>query len=244
MNPNLKHILLSNIQYYTMKRCLHKYACRFLPRLKGRVLDVGAGKKQYQVYLHPDVEYITIDILSAPRPKIVCDARALAFTANSFDSAMCMEVLEHVPEPLAALLDINRVLKPGGQLYLTTPMTWGLHYVPFDFYRFTKYGLEHLLNRSGFQLLDAVAISGLFTMILARLEDIGMTLVYRAFFPLKLIMENQTRARVVSALFFPFVFLFDVLASFLDAVIPRAKEDALGWAVFAVKKEEFNNLRN
>lgn len=223
--------------FFTSKIRLHRNARRFLPHLRGRVLDVGAGKQPYRIYLKDSVEYLSMDITAMNSPDVVGSLLDMKFPPEMFDAVICTEVLEHVPDPIKALRNINRVLKPGGLLYLTAPMTWGLHYEPSDYFRFTKYGIEWLLNQSGLATLEILRMGGLFTMILARLEDVGMSILYRTAFPLKFIIGHSNRVFLVSIAMFPFIALLDCLAAFLDLIIPRANEDALGWAVLAKKRK-------
>lgn len=236
MNWDARFSLLFKSHFYSFKVRLHKNARRFLSQISGRVLDVGAGSEPYRCYLRQGVAYVSVDTDTSYCPDVVGSALQLGFVPGTFDSVICTEVLEHVPEPLRALLEINKALKQGGHLYLTAPMTWGLHYEPFDYFRFTKYGLEYLLQESDFDIVESVKIGGLFIAMLARLEDVVMNLLYRLSFPLKIIMKNSTRIATVSVLMFPFIVCLDFLATFLDTIIPGANRDALGWVIFARKR--------
>jgi hypothetical protein len=115
-------------------------------------------------------------------------------------------------------------------------MTWGLHYEPFDYFRFTQHGIKYLLEANGFDIVDTVKIGGLFIATLSRFEDVVMTLLYRLAFPLKAIMKNSTKIATVSVVMFPFIFCIDALAACLDSIVPGANKDVLGWVVFAKKK--------
>lgn len=76
----------------------------------------------------------------------LADAYQLPFGEGTFDVVVCAEVIEHMREPARALEEVRRVLKPGGKLLLTTPFAFPIHYAPTDYYRFTRFGLTHLLR--------------------------------------------------------------------------------------------------
>ena len=69
------------------------------------------------------------------------------FKDNKFDVVFIYEVLEHVERPFEASNELFRVLKPGGTLLLSTPFIFGIHDAPYDYWRFTKYGLKNLFSR-------------------------------------------------------------------------------------------------
>jgi ubiquinone/menaquinone biosynthesis C-methylase UbiE len=102
---------------------------------------------------------------------VVGDAQALPFCGESFDTIMCNEVLEHVPEPSQLFSEAVRVLEPGGYLLLTTPQTWGLHLEPHDYYRFTIYGLRHQAEKSGLDVIEIEPTSGLWATMASRVTD-------------------------------------------------------------------------
>jgi SAM-dependent methyltransferase len=131
--------------------------CTELPALTGRVLDVGCGLQPYRALLGTLVtEYIGLDRPGPyAAPDVEGDARSLPFPDHSFDGVMSTQVLEHVVDPAATLREIARVLRPGGRVVLTCPGTWPAHEVPHDYWRFTRFGLQHLFASTGF---DAVSI--------------------------------------------------------------------------------------
>jgi len=125
------------------------------------VLDVGSGEAPYRE-LFDGHTYVTVDWAqqSAGWPvDIVAPANAIPLDTGSVDAIVCTQVLEHVPEPGEVLDEFFRLLKPGGQLWLTAPLTWYLHEIPHDYYRYTAWGLRHLLERSGFIDIDIQAMN-------------------------------------------------------------------------------------
>lgn len=122
------------------------------------VLDVGAGAAPYRE-LFDGLTYVTVDWSEsqhAPEPPvdIVAPASAIPLDDAVVDGIVCTQVLEHVAEVGQVLNEFQRLLKPGGSLWLTVPLTWYLHEVPYDFYRYTPWGLRYVLERSGFTDID------------------------------------------------------------------------------------------
>ena len=74
-------------------------------------------------------------------------------------------MLEHVRDPLRVLQDFHRVLKTGGILLLSVPHLAYLHNEPHDYYRYTEFGLKHLTERAGFELLSTRWSGGLLTFL-------------------------------------------------------------------------------
>ena len=70
-----------------------------------------------------------------------------------FDSAIAIEVFEHVEDIEISLRELSRVIKNEGVLLITVPMTFPLHLEPWDYRRFTPYGLEKMLNENGFDVI-------------------------------------------------------------------------------------------
>ena len=119
-----------------------------------KTLDVGCGTALYGD-LFPN--RVTLDVAERPGipVDIIADAHDLQQISDaSFDVVLCTEVLEHLHTPLQALKEFHRVLAPGGQLILTTRFIYPLHDVPGDYYRYTKYGLKHLVTEAGFTIDD------------------------------------------------------------------------------------------
>lgn len=118
---------------------------------KNVVLSVGAGGDVSELIGRRIGARVTeVDIDPARKPDIVADVCDMnMFADQSVDVIFMVEVLEHVKTPQRALDEMHRVLKPGGRLFLSTPFILPIHDAPFDFYRYTQFGLAHLCR--GFQ---------------------------------------------------------------------------------------------
>jgi SAM-dependent methyltransferase len=109
----------------------------------GLMLEIGAEDSTCKSWFP---KRVAINIALNAHIDIQADAYRLPFRDDAFDVAVCTEVLEHTHSPALALRELRRVLKPGGKLLLTTPFAFPIHYAPTDYYRFTRFGLTHLLN--------------------------------------------------------------------------------------------------
>ncbi|CAB4921638.1 unannotated protein [freshwater metagenome] len=129
-----------------------------------RVLDAGAGNAPYrELFAH--CRYTTSDWANSPHPgaravDIVAPIDALPVADGSFDVIVLSEVLEHVADPAAALRELHRALAGGGRLHLTVPFVYALHEEPYDFFRYTRHGLERLLADAGFTDVEVRPLTG------------------------------------------------------------------------------------
>lgn len=128
------------------------------------VLDAGAGRAPYRA-LFSHARYETADFLAVEgkkyeQPDYVCDLADIPVDGARFDHVVFTQVLEHLPEPANVLEELHRVLKPGGTLWLTAPFFYAEHERPYDFFRYTQFGLRHLLEAAGFEVLEVEWMEG------------------------------------------------------------------------------------
>lgn len=202
------------------------------------VLDAGAGECAYKKYFtHCDYKavdlavgnenwaYEHLDYVSALDKLPIPDA--------TFDAVLCTQTLEHLEYPRECVAELSRVLKPGGKLYLTAPMSHPEHQMPYDFFRYTSFGLKSVVSKAGFQTIELLPFGGIFTRWayeLPRALDVfppvhvnGGSLSARGllFSPLKLVSKIAVRAAQSCLL----------LAEPLD----KKKDDPFGWYLIATK---------
>lgn len=159
-NPNrkLQNFLIYHIHDRELRRCAERH-------FSGRLIDIGCGTKPYLELLAPYVkEHVGVDHKDSHHDRMNVDLEGTAYKipveSASFDCALCSAVLEHLEEPEAALRECHRVLKPRGVAIYSVPFIWHLHEEPRDFYRFSKYGLKYLFEKTGFEILELSALSG------------------------------------------------------------------------------------
>jgi SAM-dependent methyltransferase len=136
-------------------------------RVEGsRFLDVGCGNKPYRGWFARGAFYVGTDITHVNNSAdVVAQAPDLPFAAAVFDGVLCTQVLEHVERPAAVVGELARVLRPGGRLLLSAPMYWRQHEEPYDFYRYTRYGLRYLLESNSFEVESMVQQGGAWCVV-------------------------------------------------------------------------------
>lgn len=160
-----------------------------------RLLDAGAGERQYQQYCQ-HLRYVAQDFArydgsgdgsglqtgqwSSDGLDLVCDITAIPEPDASFDAVLCTEVLEHLPDPRAAIDEFARLLRDDGTLLLTAPFAALTHFAPFFFATgFSRYWYEHHLAAAGFHIISATPNGDYLDLVgqelrrLPRVADLG-----------------------------------------------------------------------
>lgn len=131
------------------------------------LLDAGAGESQFKVYCD-HLKYISQDFgqyngdgeiglqtgtWNNSNLDIVSDITSIPLPAHSVDAVMCTEVLEHIPDPLAAIKEFSRLIKPGGYLLITAPFASLTHFAPYHFASgLSRFFYEKHLTENGFEI--------------------------------------------------------------------------------------------
>ena len=134
------------------------------------ILDAGAGQQQFRKYC-AHLRYVSQDFSQydgkgdgaglqdgkwdTSKIDIVCDITSIPAKDSSFDAVMCTEVLEHVPDPVKALNELVRLVRPDGWLILTAPFCSLTHMAPYHFATgFSEYFYRNHLTRLGMEIVD------------------------------------------------------------------------------------------
>ena len=144
--------------FYFARKGLAKHISELAGHITGKTLDVGCGSKPY-AHLYHSGEYIGLEI-DSPRSRTsknaeyFYDGNRFPFSDGEFDSLVANEVFEHVFNPDQFLNEVIRVLVPGGMVLLTMPFVWDEHEQPYDFARYSSFGIRALLERHGFEIVE------------------------------------------------------------------------------------------
>ncbi|MBK9576270.1 MAG: class I SAM-dependent methyltransferase [Fibrobacteres bacterium] len=164
---------------------------KVLPDLaRGRLVDLGCGKAPLLECYGQHVDSVLLadwanSYHDNPMLDLVCDLnKPLELPSSSFDTIVMSDVLEHIAEPLGLLREIARISAPGAWLIMNVPFMYSLHEEPYDYFRYTRFGLMGLLTTAGFKNVTVEEIGGplevvsdVFGKIFARIPFVGRSLV-------------------------------------------------------------------
>jgi len=161
---------------------------------RSRILDAGAGEQKYKKFC-THLNYVSQDFAqydgkgdgralqtttwNTSNLDIISDITSIPEPDASFDAIMCIEVFEHLPEPILAIKEFSRLLKPDGHLVLTAPFCSFTHMAPYHFYSgYNRYFYEKHLADNGFKIIELTENGNFFEFLaqeLRRLPEIEKT---------------------------------------------------------------------
>ncbi len=133
---------------------------KYSKQLNGNLLDFGCGSKPYKNLFQVE-NYFGVDMIDQGHTHeqelgdidVYYDGKKLPFKDESFDSLFSSEVFEHVFNLEDILKELKRVLKKGGKALFTVPFVWDEHEIPFDYGRYSSFGIKYLLEKHGFRVI-------------------------------------------------------------------------------------------
>jgi len=178
-----------------------------------RVLDVGSGDDPYGP-LFADAEVTTFDVPGNAHADLHGTIDAIPVEAASFDVVLCLQVLEHVPDPAAAVRELRRVVRPGGRVLLSTHGVYPFHPNPEDLWRWTHTGLERLFQTNAEWTSVTVRPGAGTTATVAML--VGH------------VIDLLAKRTGVRALAVPFVWTLNAGAEAIDRAVPALRDAVPG----------------
>jgi len=157
-----------------------------------RILDAGAGELKYKK-LCSHLNYVSQDFLKydgkgnkkglqtgnwqQENIDIISDIIKISEKKGSFNAIMCIEVFEHLPDPISVIKEFNRLLKYKGILLLTAPFASLTHFAPFHYYSgFNKYFFEKYLTDFNFKIEEIIPNGNFFEYISQELRRLPFIL--------------------------------------------------------------------
>ncbi len=155
-NPKLIGLFIN--PFYFARKGLYDNVSELIGGIDGKVLDVGCGTKPYESLCKAD-EYIGLEIddegnRNHSYADVFYDGKTIPFEDEVFDSIISNQVFEHVFNPQEFLKEINRVTKLDGLMLMTVPFVWDEHEQPYDYARYTSFGLKYILGKNGFEIIE------------------------------------------------------------------------------------------
>lgn len=142
---------------------------RFTSLYKGQLYDLGCGEMPYKAWLLNHAErYMGVDwgsTLHELKADVLADLNEpLPIENDVADTVISLSVMEHLREPQQFLNEAHRILKPGGNMILQVPFMWWVHEAPYDYFRYTRYGLQYMFEKAGFQNVEIFPQTGFWVM--------------------------------------------------------------------------------
>lgn len=201
--------------FYIIRRGLYKGIKANTPLLKGKLLDFGCGSKPYRELFDVE-EYIGVDIEESGHSHknesidVYYNGKELPFEDHFFDSIFSSEVFEHVFELDNILRELHRVCKPNGHILITVPFVWDEHEVPYDFGRYSSFGIKYILEKHGFEIITQTKTTNYVETI---------TQMWCAY-----ISQHILRNKVIRIILNPFVIMPTmILGILISKILPKHK---------------------
>jgi len=228
-NPSILSVFFN--PFFIARRGLFVNIKKLGAQVTGKTLDVGCGIKPYE-YLFKSSEYIGLDIdqdghnHSNSKIDVFYDGKIMPFKDNEFDSVVTFQVFEHVFNPNEFLTEINRVVKSGGKLLMAVPFVWDEHEQPYDYARYSSFGLAHALSENGFDVIE----------IKKSVNNFGVIFQLTNAYIYKLLSFNIVTKLLALLLILPFT----ILGLIFSIILPKNNDLYLDNIVLAKKREKNN----
>lgn len=207
-----------------------KFLNKYAPFYKGKLYDFGCGEAPFRSFFEQHCEqYIGVDWAGSfhdTRVDIAADLnKPIPIEDKQADTIVSISVLEHLSEPQNMLDEAYRILKPGGMIILQAPWQWMVHEAPYDFFRYSPYGIEYMFKKAGFCDIKIEPECGFWATWFLKI----------CYFMRRLVRGPQLLQILITALLTPFWFLFQILGLILDKIDNNPSLEACGYYVVAKK---------
>jgi len=203
---------------------------------KGTCLEVGCGNtntKKFVTRINKNItdyvatDYIGTHHITGNRNMVVddyTDALHLKYSANSFDTHISLEVLEHLPDPYKYFEEARRILKPGGIMIFSVPFLYREHGSPEyhdDYLRFTKNSFRLLANKFGFKCNLLLSNTGVGTTVCILINT----------YLIRKVLEGKLLTKIIFFSFCPIIFLVTNLFGAIFDIVPDERYAIRNFAI-------------
>lgn len=208
----------------------HKFFKRYSNLIGETIYDLGCGEMPYKdFFLQFAKNYVGVDwssTLHKLNADIIADLnQKLPIDAEVADTVVSISVLEHLCEPQTMIDEAWRILKPGGKMILQVPWQWWVHEAPYDFFRYTPFGLIYLFEKAGFKEIEVEPASGFFTMWFLKFN----------YFSARFVIGPKPVRGLIKAVLTPVWYVLQLFAPFLDKLDRNWAAETSGYWVVAKK---------
>lgn len=231
-SPNLYHPNKNGhnwLFYKIADQCLIEHK----DKIRGHIYDLGCGEMPYKEWLlNYSDSYTGVDwgsSLHDLKADVLADLNEpLPIESEVADTVISLSVMEHLREPQVFLDEAHRILKRGGAMILQVPFMWWVHEAPYDYFRYTRFGLQYLFTKAGFVDFNVYPQTGFWTMWFLKFNYQSRRLI-RGPWIIRKAMEILLRG----------VWAIDQsIAPWLDKYW-KGEEETAGYFVVATKPKDF-----
>lgn len=215
---------------WSLYNSLDRVVWQYRSKIQGEVYDLGCGDSIYKDFVLTLAEnYIGVDwenSLHESNPEVVADLNeVLPIPTSSADTVLCISTLEHLREPKDFLHEVSRILKPSGTLLLQVPWQWHIHEEPYDYFRFSTYGLSYLLESSGFKRIEVIPQLGFFSTMALKVN----------YFTKRVVRGPSLIQTTLKLLLLPIWTIGQVVGGVLDRLDRNWSAETAGYFIIASK---------
>lgn len=207
-----------------------EFIIKYSKYYKGELYDLGCGTKPYEDYFKQFCSnYVGVDwsdSLHNLTADIVTDLnKALPIENEKADTIVSFSVMEHLYNPQGFLEEAYRILKKDGKIILQVPFMWHVHEEPYDYFRYTKYGLQFMFEKAGFKNIVVESSTGFWVNWFVKLN-----------YQLVRIMSGKSlKRRALKFVLKPFIKHNQKWAFYFDKKWPKTDKETQGYWVVATK---------
>lgn len=207
-----------------------KWLLEYSIHYKGTLVDLGCGTAPYkEFFLHYADKYIGVDwtnTLHSSKADVISDLNEKINLEDNFaDTIVSLSVMEHLCEPQIFLNESYRILKQDGTIILSIPWMWRIHEAPYDYFRYTPFGLKYIFEKAGYKNIHIQPTTGFFTMWFLKMN----------YFSLRWIKGSYFRKKLTKILLTPFWYIAQKLAPYLDNMHRGWSLESAGFFIVAKK---------